>query len=293
MTRPELLNGLVTAAYGRHYQVETDNTSFDCVARGKQSDTVACGDRVEFKLTSPDQGVVERILPRSSLLYRSVAHRSKLIAANVDLAVIVIAPEPSYYDLLVNRCIIAAVAAEIEVMICLNKSDLGATAERIYQQMNLYRELGYPVIRVSALHDINALRPYLSGKISAFVGQSGMGKSSLINALIPGAKTVTADISTALDSGKHTTTSAKMYRLDADSRVIDSPGMQAFGLNHIHADELDDLFIEFRPYLGLCRFSNCRHTHEPECAVLQAESVGKISATRLNAYHEILKSLQH
>ncbi len=292
MTGPELLDGLVTAAYGRHYQVEADSISYDCVSRGKQSDTVACGDRVEFKPTGPGQGVVERILPRRSLLYRSVAHRSKLIAANVDLAVIVIAPEPSYYDVLVNRCIIAAVAAEIEVMICLNKSDLDASAERIYQQMSLYRELGYPVIRVSALHDVNALRPYLSGKISAFVGQSGMGKSSLINALIPGAGTVTADISTALDSGKHTTTSAKMYWLDADSRVIDSPGMQAFGLNHIRADELDDLFIEFRPYLGLCRFSNCRHTHEPECAVLQAESQGKISATRLNAYHEILKSLK-
>ncbi len=291
MTAADLLQGLVTAAYGRHYQVESANSRFDCVARGKQSDTVTCGDRVQFKLTSPHQGVVERILPRKSLLYRSVAHRSKLIAANVDLAVIVVAPEPSHYDMLVNRCIIAAVAAGIEVMICLNKWDLGATAERVYQQMSVYRDLGYPVIHVSAMHDIDALRPYLSGKISAFVGQSGMGKSSLINALIPGTETVTADLSTALDSGKHTTTSAKMYQLDADSRVIDSPGMQAFGLNHIRADQLDDLFIEFRPYLGLCRFSNCRHTHEPGCTVLQAQSSGKISATRLNAYHEILKSL--
>lgn len=291
MSSTARLEGLVTASYGRHYQVESGELLIECVARGKQSESVACGDRVEFKLTSPDQGVVERILPRASLLYRSVAHRSKLIAANVDLAVIVIAPIPSYYDALVNRCLIAAQAANIEAVICLNKSDLGETADAVFAQLAPYRDLGYAVVRVSAHHDINALRPHLQGKISAFVGQSGMGKSSLINALIPGTATATASISTALDSGKHTTTSAKMYRLDASSRLIDSPGMQAFGLNHLSAGELDHLFIEFRPHIGHCKFSNCRHIHEPDCAILAACQQGKISAVRMSAYQEILKSL--
>lgn len=286
----ELREGLVIASYGRHYQVESGDTQYECVTRGRQND-VACGDKVKFKLTSPNQGVIETVMPRTSLLHRSVAHRSKLIAANVDLAVIVVAPVPSYYDLLVNRCLIAAEAAGIEAVICLNKSDLGELADSAYQQLSAYIALGCPVVRVSAHHDVSALMPYLRGKISAFVGQSGMGKSSLINALIPSAGSVTGDISVALDSGKHTTTSAKMYRLDASSRLIDSPGMQAFGLNHVKADELDQLFIEFRPYIGHCRFSNCKHTHEPGCAVLAAHQAGEISDTRLAAYQDILRSL--
>ncbi len=286
----ELREGLVIASYGRHYQVESGDTQYECVTRGRQND-VACGDKVKFKLTSPNQGVIETVMPRTSLLHRSVAHRSKLIAANVDLAVIVVAPVPSYYDLLVNRCLIAAEAAGIEAVICLNKSDLGELADSAYQQLSAYIALGCPVVRVSAHHDVSALMPYLRGKISAFVGQSGMGKSSLINALIPSAGSVTGDISVALDSGKHTTTSAKMYRLDASSRLIDSPGMQAFGLNHVKADELDQLFIEFRPYIGHCRFSNCKHTHEPGCAVLAAHQAGKIRDTRLAAYQDILRSL--
>jgi ribosome biogenesis GTPase / thiamine phosphate phosphatase len=286
----DLLEGLVIASYGRHYQVEYGDVQYECVTRGRQSD-VACGDRVRFNLTSPDQGVIEAVTPRTSLLHRSVAHRSKLIAANVDLAVIVVAPVPSYYDLLVNRCLIAAEAAGIEAVICLNKSDLDDLANAAYQQLSAYIALGCPVVRVSAHHDVSALLPYLHGKISAFVGQSGMGKSSLINALIPSAGSVTGGISAALDSGKHTTTSAKMYKLDATSRLIDSPGMQAFGLNHVKADELDQLFVEFRPYIGHCRFSNCKHTHEPGCAVLAAHQAGKISDTRLAAYQDILKGL--
>ncbi|MDR3390416.1 MAG: ribosome small subunit-dependent GTPase A [Sulfuriferula sp.] len=286
----DLLEGLVIASYGRHYQVEYGDVQYECVTRGRQSD-VACGDRVKFKLSSPDQGVIEAVTPRTSLLHRSVAHRSKLIAANVDLAVIVVAPVPSYYDLLVNRCLIAAEAAGIGAIICLNKSDLDDLADSAYRQLSAYIALGCPVVRVSAHHDVSALLPYLHGKISAFVGQSGMGKSSLINALIPSAGSITGGISSALDSGKHTTTSAKMYKLDATSRLIDSPGMQAFGLNHVKADELDQLFIEFRPYIGRCRFSNCKHTHEPGCAVLAAHQAGKISDTRLAAYQDILKGL--
>jgi len=290
MTTPTPRQGLVTATFGRHYQVESGDELFTCVSRGKRSG-IACGDRVAFQPTSAGQGVIESILPRENLLYRSVAHRSKLIAANVTRIIIVVAPVPSFYDLLVNRCLVAAEAANIPALICLNKYDLGEPAHAAQRRLEPYVRLGYPVLALSAHHDISPLRPYLSGQTSVFVGQSGMGKSSLINALIPEARTPVGEISAALDSGRHTTTSARMYRLDASSRLIDSPGMQEFGLNHIQPEQLDRYFVEFRQYIGHCRFSNCRHLHEPDCAVAEAAAAGNITPARLTAYRQILSSL--
>lgn len=290
MTTPIPRQGLVTATFGRHYQVESGDELITCVSRGKRSG-IACGDRVVFQPTSAGQGVIESILPRENLLYRSVAHRSKLIAANVTRIIIVVAPIPSFYDLLVNRCLVAAEAANITALICLNKYDLGEPAHAAQRRLEPYVRLGYPVLALSAHHDISPLRPYLSGQTSVFVGQSGMGKSSLINALIPEARTPVGEISTALDSGRHTTTSARMYRLDASSRLIDSPGMQEFGLSHIQPEQLDRYFVEFRQYIGHCRFSNCRHQHEPDCAVAEAAAAGNITPARLTAYRQILSSL--
>lgn len=290
MTTPIPRQGLVTATFGRHYQVESGDELITCVSRGKRSG-IACGDRVVFQPTSAGQGVIESILPRENLLYRSVAHRSKLIAANVTRIIIVVAPIPSFYDLLVNRCLVAAEAANITALICLNKYDLGEPAHAAQRRLEPYVRLGYPVLALSAHHDISPLRPYLSGQTSVFVGQSGMGKSSLINALIPEARTPVGEISAALDSGRHTTTSARMYRLDASSRLIDSPGMQEFGLSHIQPEQLDRYFVEFRQYIGHCRFSNCRHQHEPDCAVAEAAAAGNITPARLTAYRQILSSL--
>ena len=290
MTDAQVLPGLVIATFGRHYQVESNSVVYRCVTRGKQGG-VACGDRVTFQITSSGEGVIGAILPRDNLLHRSVEHRSKLIAANVSLIVIVVAPVPSFYDLLVNRCLVAAEAAAIRAVICLNKFDLGAPAHAALARLQGYATLGYPVIPVSAHHDIAPLRPFMAGQTSVFVGQSGMGKSSLINALAPESRSSVGEISEALDSGRHTTTSARMYPLDASSRLIDSPGMQSFGLNHVQPDQLDQLFVEFRPLIGQCRFSNCRHVHEPGCAILAARDGGHISATRLTAYQDILASL--
>jgi len=290
MTTPTPVQGLVTATFGRHYQVESGDTQIECVSRGKRS-SIACGDHVVFLPTTVGQGVIESILPRENLLHRSVAHRSKLIAANVTRIIIVVAPVPSFYDLLVNRCLVAAEAASIQALICLNKYDLGEPAHAAQRRLEPYIKLGYPVLALSAHHDISPLRPYLSGQTSVFVGQSGMGKSSLINALVPEAHTAVGEISEALDSGRHTTTGARMYKLDASSRLIDSPGMQEFGLSHIQLDQLDRYFIEFRPYIGQCRFRNCRHQHEPDCAVAEAVAVGNIAPARLTAYRQILSSL--
>jgi ribosome biogenesis GTPase len=286
----ERLTGLVIASFGKRYDVELeDGRQISCVTRGKKSD-LACGDRVEVSITAEKEGVVENILPRRSLLYRSNEYRKKLLAANVTQIVIVVATEPSFYEDLVNRCLIAAETAEIKVLILLNKSDL-PTTDVALKRLELFRSLGYAVQPLSALHDISQLRSWLQGQTSVLVGQSGMGKSTLVNALLPEAKTRTQEISAVLDSGKHTTTAARLYHLDPESSLIDSPGLQEFGLNHLSIDEVEQAFVEFRPYLGKCRFNDCRHVKEPDCAVLNAVSNGIISEFRLQSYHKLLTEL--
>lgn len=287
----QLLPGLVVASFGKRYDVElADGKRISCVTRGKKSD-LACGDRIEIKLTSDNEGVVENTLPRSSLLYRSNEYRKKLLAANVTQIVIVLAAVPSFYEDLLNRCLIAAEAAGIRALILLNKSDLPETAAA-RQQLKLYESLGYPVQTLSAIHDAGQLRPLLQGHTSVLVGQSGMGKSTLVNALLPDANSRTQEVSSVLDSGKHTTTSARLYHLDAESQLIDSPGLQEFGLNHLSCDEMEHAFVEFRPFLGKCRFNNCRHVHEPDCAILNATKDGKISEIRLQSYQKLLAELE-
>jgi len=285
-----LQSGLIIAAFGKRYDVElADGRQIGCVTRGKKSD-LACGDHVEIKLTSGTEGVVENILPRSSLLYRSNAFRSKFLAANVTQIIIVLAAVPSFYEDLLNRCLIAAEAAGIHALILLNKSDLPETAAAL-KQLQLYQTLGYPVQPLSAKQDAAPLRHWLQGQTSVLVGQSGMGKSTLVNALLPEANSRTQEISAVLDSGKHTTTAARLYHLDADSALIDSPGLQEFGLNHLSADQMEMAFIEFRPYLGRCRFNNCRHLQEPDCAILGAVADGKIGPIRLQCYQKLLAEL--
>jgi ribosome biogenesis GTPase len=190
----------------------------------------------------------------------------------------------------VNRCLIAAEAADIKALILLNKSDLPETAAAL-DRLKLYRSLGYSVETLSARQDASQLRPLLQGHTSVLVGQSGMGKSTLVNALLPDANSRTQEISSVLDSGKHTTTSARLYHLDSESSLIDSPGLQEFGLNHLSSDEMERSFVEFRPYLGKCRFNNCRHLKEPDCAILNAVRDGKVSEIRLESYRKLFAEL--
>lgn len=287
MASTSLQQGLVVGTYGKRYDVElADGRRISCVTRGKKSD-LACGDRVEIKLTDSSEGVVEAFLPRSSLLYRSNAFRSKMLAANVTQAVIVLATTPSFYEELLNRCLIAAEAASIKPLIVLNKCDI-ADATDALQKLQRYTDLGYQVQPLSAKTDIIPLRPWLHGHTSVLVGQSGMGKSTIINALLPGLGVRTQEVSEVLDSGKHTTTAAHLYHLDEQSQLIDSPGLQEFGLNHLNIEQLEHAFVEFRPYLGKCRFNNCRHLKEPECAISQAVAENKISAERLAYYQNLV-----
>lgn len=282
------MDGRVIAAHGRQYLVElADGSRISCFPRGKKSE-IACGDRVDIQRTSDDQGVVEAIQPRTSLLYRSNEIRQKLIAANVDQILIVVATEPGFSDELVTRALLAAESEEIEPLIVLNKCDLADKLPGARQRLAVLAGLGYRVIELSARDHAEDLRPWLAGKTSVLVGQSGMGKSTLVNALIPEAQAATREISQALDSGKHTTTHATLYHLDATSDLIDSPGLQEFGLGHLDRQEIELAFREFRPYLGQCRFRDCRHHREPGCTLTTALAEGLIDAGRFAIYQRIV-----
>jgi ribosome biogenesis GTPase len=286
--------GTVVAAYGKRYQVELHDTQqkISCVTRGKKTN-LACGDLVHIVLTDKHEGIVETLLPRTSLLYRSNAFKSKFLAANVTQMIIVLATQPSFYEALLNRCLIAAEAANVRPLIVLNKCDL-TDQHQAKEALALYTTLGYNVVALSAKQDISPLKPYLLGEASILVGQSGMGKSTIINALLPDQSVRTQEVSTVLDSGKHTTTAAHLYHIDANSQLIDSPGLQEFGLHHLSVEELEHAFIEFRPFLGKCRFNNCKHQQEPDCALKDAVAAGSISPNRLAIYqllqHEITQS---
>jgi ribosome biogenesis GTPase len=285
------LIGTIIAAHGRHYLAQTESGRFQCVTRGKKTD-VTVGDIVNLVQTSPDQAVIESIAERKSLLYRSDQFKSKLLAANVTQLFIVVATEPSFTDDLVSRALVAAQAAEIAVHIILNKTDVTARLEQVRQRLALYAGLGYPVHEVSAQEKpdavIAALSPLLHGQSTILIGQSGMGKSSLVNLLVPDAEIAVREISTALDTGKHTTTFTRQYQLDHHTSVIDSPGFQEFGLYHLTEGMLERAFPEFSPHLGKCKFYNCHHLNEPQCAVLQAVEAGQIATMRHALYRQLV-----
>jgi ribosome biogenesis GTPase / thiamine phosphate phosphatase len=282
--------GLVVAAYGRRYRVESDNgPEIDCVTRGKKTD-VACGDYVQAARTGSGTGVIESVSPRQTLFYRSDARRQKLIAANVSQVAIVVAPEPPHSEDLVDRCLVGAEHAGIGALIALNKADL-AGAQALSDSLDLYRQLGYTVVALSAKRELGPLFERLRGHVSVLVGQSGMGKSTIINGLIPRAAARVADISAALGTGRHTTTHAELYHLDDASHIIDSPGLQEFGLHHLSVADAAHAFVEFRPWLGSCRFRDCVHMSEPDCAIAAAAAQGRISGRRLVSYRRLAGEL--
>jgi ribosome biogenesis GTPase len=285
-------DGVIIAAHDRHYMADADGKRLQCVTRGKKSD-VAVGDIVQLKQTSEDQGVIEAIAERGTLLYRSDQYKSKLLAANVTQLFIVVATEPGFSDDLVSRALVAAEAAGIKAHILLNKTDVTEALSKTRRRVALYAELGYPVHEVSARTAPDAARallmPLLDGQSTILIGQSGMGKSSLINLLVPDADIKVREISAALDTGKHTTTFTRLYRIDEQTAVIDSPGFQEFGLYHLTEGMLERAFPEFAPYLGHCRFYNCHHVNEPDCAVLGAVKAERIAPMR----HALYVQLRH
>lgn len=286
------LLGTIVAAHGRHYLAEVDGAMLQCVTRGKKTN-VAVGDIVHLKKTSEDQAVIEKIEERKTLLYRSDQYKSKLLAANLTRLFIVVATEPSFTDDLVSRALVAAEAAGIEAHLILNKIDVEEQLARARERVAVYTSMGYPLHELSARahpeHAVATLMPLLEGQTSILIGQSGMGKSSLINLLVPEADIAVREISEALDTGKHTTTFTRLYRLPNGGTIIDSPGFQEFGLYHLTEGMLERAFVDFAPYLGGCKFYNCHHLAEPQCAVLQAVADGKVARMR----HELYAQLVH
>jgi ribosome biogenesis GTPase len=286
-----VLTGTIIAAHGRHYLADVEGRKLQCVTRGKKTN-VAVGDKVNLKMTSEDQAVIESIAERDTLLYRSDQYKSKLLAANLTRLFIVVATEPGFADDLVSRSLVAAEAAGIDAHLILNKTDVTDLLPKARERIGVYTALGYPLHEVSArtdeAHAVATLMPLLEGQSSIFIGQSGMGKSSLINLLVPDADIAVREISAALDTGKHTTTFTRLYDLGGNGSIIDSPGFQEFGLYHLSEGMLERAFVEFKPYLGHCKFYNCRHLIEPQCAVLAAVAEGKIAKFRHTLYGQLL-----
>jgi ribosome biogenesis GTPase len=279
--------------------VETpDGRRLICHPRGKKN-TAVVGDRVQWQ-GSHDEGTVERIEERRNLFYRQDEIRTKSFAANLDRVLVLIAADPEFSEMQLARALIAAEAAGIAPLIALNKRDLVEPFERAWTRLLPYQRMHYEVmplsLRLCGEVDREHLMQHLQGRTTLVLGPSGAGKSTLVNLLVPGAAAQTGEVSRALNSGKHTTTSTTLYWVDAarTTALIDSPGFQEFGLHHIAPSELARLMPDFRPYLGQCRFYNCTHLHEPGCAVLAAvgsDSTGAISPSRHRIYGELYAQL--
>lgn len=295
---PEPNIGLVVAGYGRHYIVEaTDGRRLICHPRGKRSDCVV-GDRVRWIPTTDaaEEGVIEQIEARRSLLFRQDDWRTKAFAANVDQIMVMVASEPVFSESQLSRALIAAESAGIPAHILLNKADLPAMSVA-RERLRSYPAMGYSVIEVSlkaqpqeARESLGAL---IENRVTLVLGPSGAGKSTLINLLAPDAKAQVGEVSRALNSGKHTTTTTQWYWLDGDrhSALIDSPGFQEFGLRQISTEQLALLMPDLRKFASDCKFYNCTHRHEPGCGVRSASERGDISDTRMRIYGEILQEL--
>lgn len=285
----------VVATFGRQCLVVTDSGRLtSAIRRGKRGDVVV-GDRVALAAGQTDPAVIEVIAPRSSLLYRADATRTREMAANIDQVAVIYAPRPTYSETFIWRALVAARSAGVQSIVILNKDELVAAHPEAELTRTLLVSLGHPTLRVSAKHQPEAARELLLGVLrgcaTLLAGQSGMGKSTLLNLLVPHAAARTQEFSTKLNLGKQTTTASRWFDLtetEGGGAVIDSPGFQAFGLSHLDPAAAAEAMPDFTPHLGRCRFRDCRHLEEPECAVRAAVDEGTLLASRYAFYRELV-----
>jgi ribosome biogenesis GTPase len=298
------LEGVIVRHYGLWFDVQTEAGLLRCTLRGilkrerVKTDPAAVGDRVQATLasleTDPPEGVIEQVAPRKrslSRLARGTDDVEQVILANPDelLAVFAIRqPRPS--PRMIDRLLLIAEARDLPAAVCFNKVDL-ESGEGLDELTERFQMAGYEVLHTSAAtgEGLDVLREHLRGKITAFAGPSGVGKSSLLNALVPDIEARTGEISDATGKGRHTTTWTELFQIGPDTYIADTPGMRQLGLWGVDFDYLDEYFPEFEPYIGRCRFADCRHLSEPGCAVLEALAQGKIHPDRYDSYRALVE----
>lgn len=296
MTDVEQIQGTVIAAF-RSYTLVKDlnNKLFKCQQR-KSVGQVVCGDIVFWQTEDAETGVITSIKERRTILQRpDINNNLRIIAANIDQVFIVVAHKPELNEGLIDRYLVAAENSHLKPVILLNKIDLFTEKEfaDLKQRLQLYQDIGYPVIYTSAKKEdgLNSLTELLKDNNNIFVGQSGVGKSSLINTILKSDARI-GEISEATGKGKHTTTTAYLYPLEQDQgHIIDSPGVREFGLIKLSEQDIIAGFTEFKPYIGHCKFRDCAHKKEPGCALLKALEDKKITLQRWQSSQRIIASL--
>lgn len=287
--------GRVVGAYRSVCVVESPDGTLSRAVTRRRTGRVVCGDTVELTQTSPGESVIERILPRRNLLERTnYRGQTRPLAANLDLMLVVIAPEPAPDVHLLDAYLVLAAHLGIPGTIVVNKTDLPGFADiSMNNCLSLYRRLGHAVIQASArLEDgVTELRDALDGKTAILVGQSGVGKSSLVNRLIPDLDARTQALSAASGQGRHTTTETTLYRVPPGGALIDSPGIRILRLGQLPAETIAAGFPELAREAQDCHYRDCRHHDEPDCAVRRALNAGRIAESRLVSFHRLLTAL--
>ncbi len=284
-------SALVVKAYGRQFIVEIDGTNYQAVTKSKKTEYVV-GDIVGIEEINSEQVQIVDVIKRDNLVYRTDNNRSKIIASNIDQMLIVIAVKPNCNLNFLNNCLIFAESAGITPIIIINKTDLTESADFTNKIINLYTaSLGYEVISLSAYNGCDAILSKLANKNSLLIGQSGVGKSTIINQVIPDGRARTGEISKSENTGCHTTTNAELYHINNHSNIIDCPGLQEFGLYHLDVDRLIEYFPEIKDHLGECKFRNCRHLNEPGCIVKTLYENGQMDKVRFELLQSITNNL--
>lgn len=286
-----MTTGLVVSSYGRNFIVEVENKPYHATTKSKKNDYVV-GDIVNIEQINDAQVQIINVHSRKNLIFRTDQNRSKIIASNVTQLLIVIAIKPNFNVFFLNSCLICAESQEIQPIIIINKIDLPESIQFIKDITQLYaKQLDYKIIELSAINNCTELVPLLPNNTSLLIGQSGVGKSTITNKIIPEANTRTREITKSETSGSHTTTNTSLYHINNNAALIDCPGLHEFGLYHLEIDSLARYFPEFRDYIGECKFRNCRHINEPNCAILNATKLGLIDQQRLNYFQQLSNKL--